>query len=275
MATPSQQAANIANSQSSTGPRTEAGLAASSQNATTTGLFSAHDFIRPGEEPLYEQYEIGLRHDLSPVGVLENNLVDGILRATWRLRRCGLVEQSLAVPAPVTGLITDPMQTESAARVQASVDRARAQYDRQLHKCTAELRKLQTERVWRSESFAEGADLSDLGLCDWRSIQTGISRIYTNEVRRGMPIAKKELEAIVANPPSQLPELASFCQTDKSELGSFCKSDKPTHSAAGPVAASPAKTPASTPRNAPCPCGSGQKHKRCCGRSAPPVLKAA
>ncbi|MBS1827088.1 MAG: SEC-C domain-containing protein [Acidobacteria bacterium] len=28
----------------------------------------------------------------------------------------------------------------------------------------------------------------------------------------------------------------------------------------------------STPRNAPCPCGSGHKFKRCCGRNAPPVL---
>lgn len=28
----------------------------------------------------------------------------------------------------------------------------------------------------------------------------------------------------------------------------------------------------STPRNAPCPCGSGHKFKRCCGRSAPPVI---
>ena len=27
-----------------------------------------------------------------------------------------------------------------------------------------------------------------------------------------------------------------------------------------------------TPRNAACPCGSGQKYKRCCGRNAPPVL---
>lgn len=27
-----------------------------------------------------------------------------------------------------------------------------------------------------------------------------------------------------------------------------------------------------TPRNAPCPCGSGLKHKRCCGHHALPVL---
>ena len=28
----------------------------------------------------------------------------------------------------------------------------------------------------------------------------------------------------------------------------------------------------STPRNAPCPCRSGEKYKRCCGKAAPPVL---
>ena len=42
----------------------------------------------------------------------------------------------------------------------------------------------------------------------------------------------------------------------------------------------PAKTPESasnvqTPRNAPCPCGSTQKYKRCCGQNAPPVLGMA
>jgi uncharacterized protein YecA (UPF0149 family) len=30
-----------------------------------------------------------------------------------------------------------------------------------------------------------------------------------------------------------------------------------------------------TPRNAPCPCGSREKYKRCCGKSAAPVLHAA
>ena len=30
--------------------------------------------------------------------------------------------------------------------------------------------------------------------------------------------------------------------------------------------------PETTPRNAVCPCGSGQKYKRCCGVAAPPHL---
>ena len=33
--------------------------------------------------------------------------------------------------------------------------------------------------------------------------------------------------------------------------------------------------PFGTPRNARCPCGSNQKHKRCCGKDAPPRLQAA
>ena len=38
--------------------------------------------------------------------------------------------------------------------------------------------------------------------------------------------------------------------------------------------AAPAKQP-QTARNAACPCGSGDKYKRCCGTSAPPLLMAA
>lgn len=35
------------------------------------------------------------------------------------------------------------------------------------------------------------------------------------------------------------------------------------------------ETPHQTPRNALCPCGSGNKYKRCCGKNAPPVLNRA
>jgi len=36
----------------------------------------------------------------------------------------------------------------------------------------------------------------------------------------------------------------------------------------------PQKTP-TIPRSAPCPCKSGEKYKRCCGKNAPPVLSQA
>jgi uncharacterized protein YecA (UPF0149 family) len=44
---------------------------------------------------------------------------------------------------------------------------------------------------------------------------------------------------------------------DSIEENSFCKPAEPT------------------PRNALCPCGSGTKYKRCCGKDAPPVLNLA
>ena len=50
------------------------------------------------------------------------------------------------------------------------MDRARAQAHRLLHKCTAELRRLHTERHYAQEFFHEGADISDIGIADWRAI---------------------------------------------------------------------------------------------------------
>ncbi len=93
--TPAQIAANIANAQASTGPRTDAGKSTCSKNATTHGLFTLRDFIRPGEESTYEQNRADLLDQLAPIGILECNLADEIHRAFWRLRRCGEVEASL------------------------------------------------------------------------------------------------------------------------------------------------------------------------------------
>ena len=127
------------------------------------------------------------------------------------------------------------MRHETQAKLQLSVDRARALYQRLLHKCTAELRKLQTERQLRNESFDAGFDLSHLGLCDWAFISKDLSRQFMANYRRDKHQGIAEIDAVL------------------STASSFCK----------------------TARNAQCPCGSGQKHKRCCGRNAPPMQKAA
>jgi hypothetical protein len=142
-----QIAANIANAQASTGPRSEAGRATSSRNSTKHGLFATNDYIRPDEEPFYAELNEKLRQDLAPASTLEHNLVDEIRRAMWRLRRCGQVEEGFLGTTP----IEDPMQNNTTAPLQNSVDRARAHSHRLLHKCTAELRKLQTERQFRND----------------------------------------------------------------------------------------------------------------------------
>ena len=173
MSTPAQIAANIANAQSSTGPRTQAGKAASSQNGVKLGLFTAGDFVRPVDQTAYDELNAELLHDLTPVGILERNLVDEIRRAMWRLRRCGEVEAHLVIGLDDgTGFIFDPMETTNAEaeKVQKSVDRARAQAHRLLHKCTAELSKLQTNRQIAKEFLREAADASDTGIADMRAV---------------------------------------------------------------------------------------------------------
>jgi len=187
MSTAAQIAANTINAQSSTGARTEAGHAASSKNATTHGLFTLRDFIRPGEEQVYAQSKSELIDSLAPSGPLESNLVDEIHRAMWRMRRCGQVEANLIIRLDDDrGYIFDPMETADAAceKIQRSVDRARSQAHRLLHKCTAELRKLQTERHYRNECLPAGTDISSLGVCDVQSIRKGLDRQFMAEHRR-------------------------------------------------------------------------------------------
>jgi len=91
-----QLAANRANAQKSTGPRTEEGKARSSQNATTHGLYSQHSDILDGE--CREEFN-RLRDDyyarFKPVDNLEDQLVYNMVMAEWHIRRYRIAENSI------------------------------------------------------------------------------------------------------------------------------------------------------------------------------------
>ena len=99
----------------STGPRTESGKAASSKNATKSGLYSAHDFLLEGEHAAYEKEINSLWDELQPKGILEQLFTQEIMSANWRLRRCRLVE---------AGISSREFTPEEMANKQKSVDRA-------------------------------------------------------------------------------------------------------------------------------------------------------
>jgi len=185
------------------GPRTEEGKANSSKNAITHGLYAQRDFIRPAEEEDYSRDKAELAKSLAPEGPLEVGLVNEIHRAMWRLRRCGQVEANIAIGLDNGGgYIFDPMETTNlhAEKTQRSVDRARAQAHRLLHKCTAELRMLQTDRRYRTES-----GVLDSGICDLRAVVKALNsnRAATHRQRDIKEIA--ELEA-------GIPITSSFCK---------------------------------------------------------------
>jgi hypothetical protein len=158
-----------------------------------------HDVIRPGEQQLYAELDESLRSELAPVGILENTLVDEIRRATWRLRRCGLVEESLAAS-----------DYEDQSKTQLAIDRARSQAHRLLHKCTAELRRLQTDRQYRNETFEAGADISDHGLIDWRVISKGLDQKFKADYHRKKFTGMAEIDAFLSTP---IRPPSSFCKT--------------------------------------------------------------
>jgi hypothetical protein len=239
MATLAQIAANRSNARSSTGPVTEEGKAVSSRNAVTTGLFSAGAVIRPGEEPVYGELEDSLYAELGPATLMEENLVQEILGAMWRLRRCRLIESSIGALAE---------EEEAAERLQASADRARSHASRLLYKATAELRRLQTERFYRNEVLPEGTSVVELGICDFEKAVRAADRAFDRECRRGRD-AMDELFS-----PLAFPDFAKRTQNPPA----------PAQDSAPEIAGS-----------ASCPCGSGEKFRRCCGPDASPRLHAA
>jgi len=83
--------ANQANAQKSTGPKTQQGKAASSQNAVKHGLYSTDIIVNSPhlkEDPAeYELLLSSLFEELKPQTLLQEHLVRKIANALWRSRR--------------------------------------------------------------------------------------------------------------------------------------------------------------------------------------------
>ena len=95
MSTPAQAAANLANAQQSTGPTTDAGKTASSQNALKHGL-TARTVLLPGEDEAgYLKMCEGMIASFAPATTPEKELVQLLCDTQWRLQRCGRIEAAI------------------------------------------------------------------------------------------------------------------------------------------------------------------------------------
>src|SRR6266568_8025801 len=89
---PERLAANAANAQHSTGPRTPEGQARSSQNARTHGLTARDVCITPDEREEFAQLLNDYQTDVKPQGAIERSLFDNLVAAAWNLRRIRRME---------------------------------------------------------------------------------------------------------------------------------------------------------------------------------------
>ena len=155
-------AANRANAQLSTGPRTADGKAKVSLNAVKTGL-TGRTVLLPSEDAAeYERHIHAFQKELAPVGPQESSLVQSIADTGWRIDRIFALEMGIFAvgrsqfaeafddrePAQRSSLIE--LQTFLAYEKQLrNLQLQESRLLRRREKETAELRRLQSERQTR------------------------------------------------------------------------------------------------------------------------------
>ena len=92
MTTEAQILANRHNAQKSTGPRTDEGKAAVSQNALRHGLTASCDVISSESQDEFDLYRDQLLAELEPAGPVESMLAERIVALSWRLKRVGRIQ---------------------------------------------------------------------------------------------------------------------------------------------------------------------------------------
>jgi len=266
MPTESQLNANRQNANFSTGPRTESGKSNSSRNALTYGLYTRQDYVKPDERDIYRDFCETMLLELNPDTLLEETLVAEITGASWRLRRCSAAEGELADYTD-----TDPLLDETKEKTIRSLERARSTASGLLHRGINQLRRLQNDRL-KSRPIVQKTQSEAEAMAE---IEAFCAPPKLTPEQWAEILQRDTDPLILAEPP-----LADLPDTDlpDDDLGSNCSPQEHTAQAAPAQAPELALNCSATkqiPRSAPCPCKSGEKYKRCCGKNAPPVLGKA
>ena len=137
-------AANAANAQSSTGPRTPEGKARSAQNARSHGLNCSEVVVAPEEREIFADFVEAYQQDLQPEGALELTLFNQIVHSAWNIRRVHILETALFDGT------TDPLADENCDAKLDRLARYAKRFENTLLRATRELRTVQTNRSQRA-----------------------------------------------------------------------------------------------------------------------------
>jgi hypothetical protein len=142
-----QLSANRANAQLSTGPKTAAGRAISSQNRTAHGL-ARHNgtfVLLPSEDPTgFAALRASLVGEHQPCTETESILINGMAESHWLANRAQTLQNTCLDPQ--TGQITDAALFSLYLRYQTTHTRA-------FHKCLNDLVKLRSEKRKTENGF--------------------------------------------------------------------------------------------------------------------------
>jgi hypothetical protein len=206
-------AANAANAQLSTGPSTPAGKAKSSVNAVTTALTGRTVLLPSDDVAAYQQHLQNFADEFHPVGPRETELVQAIADHAWRLIRISNLEMAFfasgheqfaeqfadrgAMQASFTQMHTFLHYEKQIRNLQIQEARLR----RNREKDTAELRRLQQERLKKEEAAADDEPEIARGACE-----NGFDFAFTGEYAEVDATQHFETSPLSH---SELPELSS------------------------------------------------------------------
>ncbi|HTS63104.1 MAG TPA: hypothetical protein VMH28_13840 [Candidatus Acidoferrales bacterium] len=160
MSTLAQIAANQANAQKSTGPRTPEGKEASRFNALKHGLDAASVVI-PGEDAAaYDALAARYQAELRPQTSVEQFHLDTLIRSDWQRRRLQRTEAKLyrallAEGASPEDLDVAILRDSPTAKLLRRVFSQIASLDRAYHRAFSELRRIHLERVAYQRELAQ------------------------------------------------------------------------------------------------------------------------
>ncbi|MGD0302183.1 MAG: hypothetical protein ABSE86_34315 [Bryobacteraceae bacterium] len=141
-------AINRANSQKSTGPRTETGKQRASLNALRHGL-TARTAVLASEDPAaYESHCLQFFDEYQPANSTETQLVQEVADTSWRLKRIPILEAAL---------FAEVASPKSLIPQLACLGLHGARLSRQIQKALDQLRAIQLNRRTQDQSDLEDA----------------------------------------------------------------------------------------------------------------------
>ena len=300
MSTAAQLTANRANSRLSTGPLTPESKAISSRNNLRRG-FRSQTVLLPGDDPAeYEALHTELSDHFPSGDLTELRFVREMADAEWRLRRLReSLESSLtrrigdltplhpdAAPIDLQALAIETLGTETGTSYGTWL-RYETKFKRQYGRAYKDWSRYQNDRRRVSEKEADiwmkkaifaplpPGSPSPVAPTEGQNAAAQLRELSAQAATRAAVVRGSErdqLASTVQNPAANTvtdPNVARALLRAASTLVSTPVVPDPNK-----LASNVQNTPA-IPRSAPCPCGSGVKFKRCCGKNAPPVLSQA
>ena len=183
--TPARLAANAANAQHSTGPRTPEGQARSSQNARTHGLTARDLIIAPHERQEFEQLLNDYQAGVKPQDGIQQSLFEELVGAAWNLRRIRRMEVRACSD---TTLTADQLGKDLDRLV-----RYKTCIERTFHRSLKELKALQTNAVIQA-TLPENVRKNVLPLSNATEISKRTQHLAVGQVDNLRPIGNRPIQ---------------------------------------------------------------------------------